>query len=44
MNLKDNIIDSAVRFSFSCFNTEEEIDYTADVLAKEIPILRKIMK
>lgn len=44
MNLKDNIIDSAVRFSFSSFNTIEEIDYTADVLAKEIPILRKIMK
>lgn len=44
MGLKDNVIDSAVRFSFSSFNTEEEIDYTAEVLIKEIPILRKIMK
>ncbi|MBO5742854.1 MAG: cysteine desulfurase [Clostridia bacterium] len=44
MNLKDNIIDSAVRFSFSSFNTIEEIDYTAEVLIKEIPLLRKIMK
>jgi len=44
MGLKDNVIDSAVRFSFSSFNTEEEIDYTADVLIKEIPVLRKIMR
>lgn len=44
MGLKDNIIDSAVRFSFSSFNTIEEIDYTAEVLIKEIPLLRKIMK
>ena len=44
MGLKNEIADSAVRFSFSGFNTEEEIDYTIDVLQKEIPILRKIMK
>ena len=44
MGLKDNIIDSAVRFSLSVFNTEEEIDYCVEVLRKEIPLLRKIMK
>lgn len=44
MGLKSEIADSAVRFSLSGFNTEEEIDYTANVLQKEIPILRKIMK
>ena len=44
MGLKDNETDSAVRFSLSGFNTKEEIDYTIDVLEKEIPILRKIMK
>lgn len=44
MGLKDNIIDSAVRFSLSAFNTEEEIDYCIEVLKKEIPLLRKIMK
>ena len=44
MGLKDNETDSAVRFSLSSFNTLEEIDYTLDVLEKEIPILRKIMR
>lgn len=44
MGLKPEIIDSAVRFSFSAFNTEEEIDYVVKVLQKEIPLLRKIMK
>lgn len=44
MGLKPDVIDSAVRFSFSEFNTEDEIEYTADILKKEIPMLRKIMK
>ena len=44
MGLKDNETDSAVRFSLSSFNTLEEIDYTLDVLEKEISILRKIMR
>ena len=44
MALKDNIIDSAIRFSFSSLNTKEEIDYTLDVLKKEIPKLRKIIR
>ena len=44
MGLKDNIIDSAVRFSFSEFNTKDEIDYTVNILKKEVEILRKIMR
>ncbi len=44
MGLKDREIDSAVRFSFSTFNTKDEIDYTMDVLNKEVDILRKIMR
>ncbi len=44
MKLKNEIMDSAVRFSLSSFNTEEEILYACDVLSREIPILRKIMR
>lgn len=44
MKLKNDVIDSAVRFSFSAFNTMDDVEYTVDVLKKEIPILRKIMK
>ena len=44
MKLKNNIIDSAIRFSLSHFNTQGEIDYVCEVLKKEIPILRKIMR
>ncbi len=36
-------IDSAVRFSFSEFNTEEQIDYTVKVLKEEVASLRKYM-
>ncbi len=44
MGLKDNIIDSALRFSFSAFTTAEELDYVAEVLQREVPLLRKIMR
>lgn len=44
MGIKDKVIDGALRFSFSEFNTEEEIDYTLEVLKKEVPLLRKIMR
>ncbi len=44
MGLKDKEIDGAIRMSFCEFNTAEEIDYVADVLKKEVPILRKIMR
>ena len=44
MKLKNDVIDSAIRFSFSAFNTMDDVKYTIDVLKKEIPILRKIMK
>lgn len=44
MGLKDNVIDGSVRFSLSEFNTDEEIDYCLDVLQKEVPVLRKIMR
>lgn len=44
MGMKDKEIDGAIRMSFSEFNTMEEIEYVADVLKKEVPILRKIMR
>lgn len=44
MGIKDNVIDSAIRISLSEFNTQEEIDYTVNVLKKEVELLRKIMR
>lgn len=44
MGIKDKVIDGAIRFSFSEFNTAEEIEYVAEVLKKEVPMLRKIMR
>lgn len=44
MKLGANVIDSAIRFSFSAFNTTDEIDYVCKVLESEIPLLRKIMR
>ena len=44
MGLSVAVIDSALRFSLSEFNTSEEIDYVCSVLKKEVPILQKIMK
>ena len=44
MGIKDSVTDAALRISFSEFNTMEDMDYVADVLKKEVPILRKIMR
>lgn len=44
MGIKDNVIDSAIRISLSEFNTQEEVDYTVNVLKKEVELLRKIMR
>jgi len=44
MNIKENVIDASVRFSLGEFNTEEDITHCIDVLKKEVPVLRKIMR
>ena len=44
MGLNGEFIDSAVRFSLGEFNTYEQIEYTVDVLKREVPVLRKIMR
>jgi cysteine desulfurase len=37
-------MESAVRFSFSEYNTEEEVDYTLQALKKAAPMLRRFMR
>jgi len=44
MKLRADVIDSAIRFSLSAFNSADEIDYVCKVLEREIPLLRKIMR
>lgn len=41
IGLKNELLDSTVRFSFSVHTTEEEIDYALEVLAEVVPQLRK---
>lgn len=35
--------DSAIRFSFSRYNTVEQLDYCAEILADQLPKLRRVM-
>jgi len=42
MGLKDRELESAIRFSFNPFITEEEIDYTIKVLKESVEELRKV--
>lgn len=44
MGIKDALLDSTLRFSFSVFTTEEQINYAADVLEEELPLLRKFIR
>ncbi len=44
IGLKDNEIEGAIRFSFSYYNTIEEIYYVVDRLKKHVADLRKIIK
>jgi len=41
IGLKEDLIESAIRFSFGIFNAEEEIDYTISVLKEKVNFLRK---
>ncbi len=41
IGLEKSLMDSTLRFSLSVFNTKEEIEYTVDVISKELPELRK---
>ncbi len=44
MGLSKDDIDSAIRFSFSRYTNIDEIRYCCDVLKKEVPILRRMMR
>ena len=44
MGVDHKAIDSAIRFSFSVYNTIDEINFCADVIKKELPVLRRIMR
>lgn len=41
IHLKENLLDSTLRFSFSVHTTEEEIDYTLEVLGELLPVQKK---
>jgi len=41
INTPDELLDSTLRFSFSIFNTKEQVDYTIDVLKTIVPMLRR---
>jgi len=44
LKLDKSLADSVLRFSFSVYTVMEELDYTIDVLEKELPALRKFTR
>ena len=41
IGVRQELLDSTLRFSFGVFNTKEEIDYCMEVLEELLPVLRK---
>ena len=39
--VKQELLDSTLRFSFGMFNKKEEIDYAIEVLKELLPVLRR---
>ncbi len=44
MNIEKDLLGSTIRFSFSEFNTKEEIDYCIGQLKELLPVLRKYVR
>lgn len=44
MKIENDLLGSTVRFSFSKFNTKEEIDYCMEQLKELLPVLRKYVR
>ena len=42
LGVGDELAHSSIRFGIGRFNTEEEIDYVADLLVKEVSRLREM--
>ena len=41
IGVKNELLDSTLRFSFGLFNTREEIDYCVRILGETLPVLRR---
>ncbi len=44
IGVSDELLDSTIRFSFSVETTNEQIEYALEVLAKQLPILKRFIK
>ena len=44
IGINKELLDKTVRFSFSIYNTIEEVDYACDVLSETVPKLRKYVR
>lgn len=44
IGVKPELLDATLRFSFSTFNTREEIDYSIEVLQELLPVLRRYQR
>ena len=41
IGMERELLDATLRFSFSRYNTEEELAYCVDVLREQLPVLRR---
>ena len=44
IGVRDELLDSTLRFSFSCLTEEKEIDYAVQVVKEVLPLLRRFTK
>ncbi|MGN0394790.1 MAG: cysteine desulfurase family protein [Coprococcus sp.] len=44
INLPKERLESTLRFSFSGYNTEEQVDYTIEVIKEILPVLRRYVR
>lgn len=44
IDVDKDMLDSTLRFSFSCYNTLEDIEYTVKTIGELLPVLRKYIR